>query len=297
MKKLLITLVLVAAVATPAMAAVTLSGTTSGTTYTVNYAVSGPNSVRAFALDITLNSGTITSVSCSNSSYYIYPGSIQVSGSSVGYGSCVCSATQYPGKGQGGTGTAGVTVEMGSLYASGGTKPATSGTLLSFVVTSAGAIAHVSANTARGGVVMENPDEGSGSNLPFDFPAITECLKSTSAEYNSWCSFGKPNCWCFRKHCRGDADGTKAGVIRVAIGDLNLLRTGWGKSETQIRGQGNSGICGDFDHTKAGVIRVAIGDLNLLRTSWGKNDTVVKCCNTLQDCTLAAGDKWNNWTN
>jgi len=296
-----IVLVLVAFAAAPAMASVTLSGTTSGTTYTINYSISGPNSVRAFALDITVNnSKTISSVDCSRSSYYVYPGGIAISGGSVtSWGSCVCDATKYPGKGQGGTGTFGVSVEMGSLYASGGTKPATSGTLLSFVVSATPCTATVSANPARGGVVMENPDESAGSNLPFSFPAAQDCLKSTASEYNAWNSWGKPDCWCYTHQCKGDADNTRTGQAWVATSDLNLFRTAYNKNYTvltQLMGSfGGKPICSDFDHTNTGVIRVATSDLNIFRTSYNKNQTLVRCCDADNNCTLAAGDKWNSW--
>lgn len=307
MRKLsFIVLVLVAFAATPALASVTLSGTTSGTTYTINYSISGPNSARAFALDITVNnSKTISSLACSSSSYYVYPGSIVISGgTATGWGSCVCDLSKFPGKGQGGTGTAGITVEMGSLYGSGasqghgqGNKPANSGTLVSFVVSGTPTTAHVTANPARGGVVMENPDESSNANVLDLFPAAIDCLKSTATEYGAWCSFNKPNCWCYKRQCRGDATGTKGGSFWVELSDLNILRTGWNKTETQLKGLPATAICADYNHAKGGSFRVELSDLNILRTAWNKTETAVKCCNTNLDCTLTDGDKWNNWTN
>jgi len=296
-----IILVLVAFAATPALASVTLSGTTSGTTYTINYSISGPNNVRAFALDITVNnSKTITSVNCSKSSYYVYPGSISITGGSVtNWGDCVCDLTKFPGKGRGGTGTSGVTVEMGSLYPSGGTKPATSGMLLSFVVSGTPTTANVSVNGARGGVVMENPDEGPGHNLPLNFPLAQDCLKSTASEYNSWGTWGKPDCWCYKRQCRGDADNTKSLQYWVATSDLNLFRTAYNKNLTVftqlMATYGGKPICADFDHTISLQYRVATSDLNIFRTSYNKNETIAKCCDADFNCTLAAGDKWNSW--
>lgn len=156
MKKVIVILALVAIACAPAMADVNVYHSKSGNTVTVTYATDG-NSIRAFALDLSVDIGTITGVTCSNTSYYIYPGSVEITGSTVAtYGSCVCSST-YPGT-KDGVGTSAVTVEMGSLY-TGTNKPATSGTLLTFGISNTSATVTIAAEPVRGGVVMENPDE------------------------------------------------------------------------------------------------------------------------------------------
>jgi len=159
MKKMIVVLTLVAVACAPAMAAVTCCYQKSGSTVTVKYNTNG-NSIRAFALDMSVSTGTITGVSCSSSSplgYYIYPGSIQIlSGSVNSYGTCVCSST-YPGT-KGGVGTSAVSVEMGSLY-TGTTKPANSGTLLTFTISNSEATVTLEGNVGRGKVVMEDASE------------------------------------------------------------------------------------------------------------------------------------------
>jgi hypothetical protein len=284
------------------MAAVTVSGTGSGNTGTINYGGADPNRVRAFALDITVNnSRTITAVTCSNSSYYIYPGSISIlAGSIENKGNCVCSATDFPGVTQPGLNSTGVTVEMGSLY-TGGSKPASAGTLLTITPNSTPTTVTVAVNTARGGVVMENPDEASGASFPVTFVigAVPDCLKNTATEYNAWTTWGKRDCWCYKRQCRGDGDNTRTGVFWVALSDLNLLRTAYNKNLTVftqlMATHGGKPICADFDHAQAGVFRVALADLNLLRTAYNKMETVAKCCDADKNCTLDAGDKWSFW--
>jgi hypothetical protein len=272
MKKLIVILMLVALAGTPALAAVTISGTTSSTTGTVNYSVTGPNSVRAFALDITLSSGTIGGVTCSNASYYIYPGSISIlAGSVAATGTCVCSATQFPGKGQGGVGTAGVTVEMGSLY-TGSNKPASSGTLLTFTVSATPCTATVAANSARGGVVMENPDESPAANLPITIPfGPGDCYPSSRADYSEWTAMGKPTFWCAPWQCHGDADNATEisgkGTYHVGNNDLTILLNNW------LDKAGVPAACqSDFDHhseiSGKGTYRCGNNDLTVLLNNW-----------------------------
>lgn len=160
MKKLVLVLA-VLLVSLPAMAAVTITADcpqSSSGVYTVTYATTG-NLPRAFALDIQVSAGTITAVDTSmNTSYDIYPGSIViVNGEVTDAGSAVCDAS-YPDT-LGGIGTAGITIEMGSLYAAGDDAPATSGTLFTFTVSNSAATVTVSENGIRGGLVMENPEE------------------------------------------------------------------------------------------------------------------------------------------
>lgn len=156
MKKLVLVLA-VLLVSLPAMAAVTIDASCTGSTYTVTYATDG-NNVRAFALDIEVSAGTIDAVGSLSADYDIYPGSIVIVDGEVNDpGSAVCDDA-YPDT-LGGLGTAGITVEMGSLYAEGEAAPATSGTLFTFTVSDSAAVVTISENGIRGGVVMEDPDE------------------------------------------------------------------------------------------------------------------------------------------
>jgi len=291
MKKLIVILAMVALAATPVLASVTMTVAKVGTTYnaTVSYAVSDPCTVRAFALDITANnSKTITAVTCSNSSYYIYPGSISIVGGSVStYGSCVCDASKYVGT-QPGTGTSGVTVEMGSLY-TGGAKPATSGTLLTFTV-SGDCTATVNVNSARGGIVMENPDEAPGHNLAQTVIwAPSTCY--TGANGAQWALVESPTCWCKTynpRQCYGDADNNKEQKANywVYSNDFTILLAAWAKPYTSIKnttagtGAGVKAICADFNQNpeQKASYRVYSSDFNILLANWAKANLPAATC-------------------
>ncbi|MCK4885842.1 MAG: hypothetical protein KAS96_00575 [Planctomycetes bacterium] len=156
MKKLVLVLA-VLIVSLPAMAAVTITADCNDGVYTVSYATDG-NLPRAFALDITVATGTIDAVGGLSADYDIYPGSIVIIDGDVNDpGSAVCDDS-YPDT-LGGIGTAGITVEMGSLYADGDPAPAASGILFTFTTSEAETVATVTENGIRGGLVMEDPEE------------------------------------------------------------------------------------------------------------------------------------------
>lgn len=285
MKKLIVILAIVM-VASPVMAAVTVSCAQVGTTnsFTVSYggaSATDPNSaVRGFALDISVSNGTISGVTCSNSSYYIYPGSIQISGGSVqSYGSCICSST-YPGTNPG-LGTSAVTVEMGSLY-TGTTKPATSGTLMTVSTTSTlPATVTIAANSARGGVVMENPNFALSGTLSTCILAGGDCFPSAYTTYTDWKSAGKPNCWCgtngtapiWKFQCYGDGDNTTETLskYRVYTNDYWKLMSNWKKKITDATWD----RCSDFDHKSETLskYRVYTNDYWRMMSNWKKKDS------------------------
>jgi hypothetical protein len=186
MKKIIFILAVLVCIA-PAMAVVEVSCDASDTTVTVSYDVTGgdTNLPRAFALDITVDSGaTITSFTRLNDKFWVHPGSINiVDGDLQGEGNAVASQADYPADTLGGVGTAGITVEMGSLYEAGDAPntPTASEDLFSFVV-SGDCTVSIAENTARGGVVIENVADIT--------PALTGCVVSSG-----------PTC------CPGDGEG------------------------------------------------------------------------------------------
>ena len=157
MRKIAILLVLLSIFALPAIAAVTITADCANGVYVVSYTTDA-NIPRAFALDIQVATGTITAVGSLSADYDIYPGSIViVDGEVSDAGSAVCDSS-YPDT-LGGIGTAGITIEMGSLYAEGEPAPATSGVLFTFTLSDIGAVVMITENVIRGGIVMENPEE------------------------------------------------------------------------------------------------------------------------------------------
>jgi hypothetical protein len=287
MKKMIFALA-VLMITAPVWAAVTVSCTDEGGgVCAVRFDATGeePNLVRAFALDITLdNDAKIIAVDDSvNADYYIYPGSIVITGGVVSsYGSAKADPNLYAG-------TLGLepnsmTIEMGSLYApatgiGSPNAPATSGELLRFTVDK-DCIVSIAENAARGGVVMEDASSPT-SNLPCvaccSIVVLVECMKDTHPAYGDWDSWGKPDCWCYERQCRGDADGLKTGPFWVAIPDLNMLRAAINKPDLTLQGIPN-GICCDFDMIKTGPFRVAIPDLNIMRLYINKPEAAVPSC-------------------
>ncbi|MFA5240333.1 MAG: hypothetical protein WC476_11600, partial [Phycisphaerae bacterium] len=166
MKKIVL-FCLVLLMAVPAMAVesnVAITCDDDANEVTVSYA-SDANLIRAFGLDITVDNGaTITKVEVVDANYRIYPGQISiVDGNVTSYG------TPYAA---GDLGDSTVTVEMGSLYTADanysgdansgyGMDPGLSGVLLKFYATVPGSDCNyfVTENSARGGVVMEDPAE------------------------------------------------------------------------------------------------------------------------------------------
>ncbi len=137
----------------------------------------------------------------------------------------------------------------------------------------------------------------------WSFTTAQKCFKDYNLvdhyEYNTWVAWGEPNCWCCRRHCRGDADCKKTGIAWVASPDLNLLKRCFNKTDTVLKNMTNC-ICADFDHKKTGVARVSAPDLNILKLYYNRPEAQVPCCDKDQNCTLDCnipGDKWYFWTN
>jgi len=107
------------------------------------------------------------------------------------------------------------------------------------------------------------------------------CLPYCDKGYFDWVLFGRPDCWCHLRQCRGDADGKKqgsafAGYTYVSTDDLAVLIDAWQVKEPP-KGPGIAtipdGICADFNHRKqgsafAGYMRVGTDDLGIMIASW-----------------------------
>lgn len=251
----------------------------------------GASPVRGMAFNISLGgNGTLSNVVCLSADYgyQIYPGSIQIDGSGnvTNWGSCKCSGS-YPGTLDAANA---MTIEMGSLYEDGvDPDPCDAGDLVSFRVSGSGTI-HVTivVNPIRGGVVNEDASTTT--------PAITECdvilaeptcLNSGAPEYTAWVNLGKPNCWCFRKQCRGDIDGVMTGPFAVAIPDLTLFKAAFNMVVIPTP----PGPCADLDHVQTGPFRCGIPDLTIFKLYF--NQVVVPQC----DAAPVITGPYNFWTN
>jgi hypothetical protein len=188
-----------------------------------------PNLVRAFALDITVDDGNITKVECLDPNYYVYPGSIEISGGDVdSWGSCLCTAVPANS----------VTIEMASLYQKGvEPAPGKSGDLVR-VSYDAGATMVITLNDLRGGVVMENP---------YEQPTVDI----------GDCACVVPACWSYLTQCHGDSDNT--GDVKGS--DFLALKDSWYK----VYGEhAEYDPCADFDRNG----EVKGSDFLTLKNNW-----------------------------
>jgi hypothetical protein len=294
MKKVIFPL-MVAVLTAPAWASVAISVTDlGGQKAAIDY--SGTELVRAFALDITVDAGTIEAISDfargdDNSGYGIFPANFsryitvdpltgEVSDwSSQGY-TPVADAND-PGA-LGGIGTSGITIEMGSLY---DTKaPPLQGRLCVITVSEACKVT-VAANATRGNVVLENASQATldltgATNIQVGAaaPGPAGAPRDAAAQTDDWQAVGKPACWLASvnpRQCRGDADGTSQGSQKfwVSTNDLDILIAAWNKPYDQIKDQKIGDvplICADFDHKAQGTttFRVSTNDLDILIANW-----------------------------
>ena len=174
MRKLLIWAVLVSA--TPAMAAVNFTAVPEAGAAAIYYDATGEGElVRAFALDITVDSGaTITAITdykegvsvSGDKGYGIFPGSIDINeaGEVNDVGTPIADPCQLPSDTLGGLGTGGITIEMGSLYAEAVNAPDPCG-LLCKVEVDVDCNLTIAENVSRGKVVMEGGGQAT-TNLP-----------------------------------------------------------------------------------------------------------------------------------
>ena len=106
-----------------------------------------------------------------------------------------------------------------------------------------------------------------------------ECIFNDSPMYDDWVGVGKPwnrpDCWCYERHCRGDADGKKIGLFWVQTDDLAIFASAFAKPDFQLD---QTKICGDFDHKKVGMFRVQTDDLAIFASYFSKTPVNVPVC-------------------
>lgn len=275
-------------------------------------ATSEPNLVRAFALDIAVdNDANIIGVDLLSGDYVIHPGTIVIdtSGNVTDVGTPVAPQSDLPSDTLGGIGTGGVTIEMASLYAPVGPSspnaPGQSGQLVRILIEAPNGSCNltVTANVSRAGstgVVMESPDEAVTVNLPASLPvdcAPDECLKDTDVGYDAWKNtWGSPDCWCFKKQCKGDINGSSFLGKPVSLADLNTFKLVFNQGDEVVAAT-TGGICCDLNHAAFLGKRVTLADLNTFKLYFNKPEADVPCCDADGDCVLDAGDNYNFWTN
>jgi hypothetical protein len=225
MKKIIVVLLMLALVA-PVLATTLTATQISGTEVKISYDASGdPFLVRAFGIDVVINSPDVTFSEANDIStdYWIFPGTITVSGGTVSNpGTPVAEPSDSPDT-QPGLDSNGVTLEMASLYESGEPTPGTTGDLLVLavnvnLVTGPNIVSvTMSDNGARGGIVLEDGSKGSTYN---GTGLYLSTLNRT--EYAKWLAWGggnpanAPQNW--RGYCWKCGDVNGDGLLTV--GDI-----------------------------------------------------------------------------
>jgi len=300
MRKIVLTLA-VLMLATPALAAVRIIVTDeTNLVAAIKYQTDGEK-VRAFALDITVDAGTIDAISDyikgesvpGNIGYGIFPANFaahitvdpatgEVKSWDVAAYTPVAPATD-PGA-LGGLGTKGITIEMGALYSppedTSPNAPPNSGTLCKIKLSGEAKVT-VKENATRGGVVLTDPKVTPTVDLKqatgVQIKKVVDCFPSTNAAYNDWVALGKPNCWCAKPNgsgyqCDGDADGATETAFKYRIygKDLSAVVANWKKKA----GDATLDPCADFDHAAetAFKYRVYGKDLATVVANWKKKD-------------------------
>ena len=293
----------VALFAGPAWAVVTIRcEDEGGGVFRIEYVVEGePNKVRAFALDITISDGVIEAI------YDYHVG--QSTAANPGYGIFPANFGRYiivdPATGEvtdwdvndytpvvdpndtgalGGLGTAGITVEMASLYYPTGDDspdvPLDSGTLFRIRASEEPHLS-IAENSLRGGIVLTDPNVDPTVYLevcpPWPPPPPYPCFPDTYSTYNDWVTMGKPDCWCELPYgsgyqCDGDADGATETFFKYRIygKDLGLIVDNWKrKIDDPLLDP-----CADIDHKSETVFnyRVYGKDLAKIVENWRKKD-------------------------
>ncbi|MBN1795765.1 MAG: hypothetical protein JW804_03755 [Sedimentisphaerales bacterium] len=262
------------------------------------------NLPRGFGLEVTVDSGaTITSVDSTNPDYWVYPGSIVIDTndppSVADYGTPIAN----------GLGTGNVILEMGSLHYPTGpdspNAPNFSDMLIRLQLSGGDCNVTVSGNAERGNVVNYDAKEAETVYGAPCFIEQDECLVDDGGiEYDNWVFLGRPDCWCYPRQCRGDADGSPIApglALWVKLSDLIILRGAINKFVTDPTWP-DGGECADLNHTMVAPtvpIPVSLADLNIIRMYLSKMDipwnTVVKCCDSNEDC-VPDGVIYNFWT-
>ena len=283
MKRMLAVLVVLLLTA-PVLADPSISCSFVDNVATISYSGVDPcNLIVALGLDITADGANITNVGGwdpNEDDYWVYPGSISIADGNVSaYGTPVAAANSP------GFNAAGTTIEMGALWNVGEGIPAPnapSGDL--FTVTVDGyCTLYVTGNTTRGGVVLEG-----GSTVPVDSNCVyelTECMMATHPDYNDWVEVGKPDCWCYKRQCRGDATGTPVGIFWVQTADVTALRAALYEAPNDME---PNDICADFNHRPVGVFRVQSDDVAIIRSGLYVEPNDLPICD---------GTHINFWTN
>jgi hypothetical protein len=309
MKKLLASL-LVLAMCAPAMA-LTLSSSTDGAKLIISYDLEAGETLRGLALTVTNVSGDGVVAASGDyvqtgdrtfNTFMDFAADVDNVYTAVGQGHPFALITPDVVNGQyeAAFPAASFALSLGYLHDDGtgdkGQGITTSGTIEVTFTGSVDTQVAVALDTFRGGAVGDGLVITNNLGTETLVFAQQDCyteggLMPGSAAYTLWESVGKPECWCFKSQCYGDANGAieagdpKLGIPnhRVGAPDLTILANGWQKPDTDPGFA--TFICADFNRTleagdpKLGIPahRVGAADLTILSGQWQKGTTPEDC--------------------
>ena len=310
MRKLMLVM-LVAALAVPAMADVEISvvqNESDPCTANINYSCTGADAssgkalMAGLAIIVSVDAGdTITAVepyldgpsTSSKGGYGVFMKTAQIDMTDPcnpvwATGTSPVADPCDPGT-VGGLGQYQLTLELGALFEDPCDDkihaPGANGTLVTITIDDGDAskdsvVTLALEDIARGGIVME----GGGDPCSVTLTGTTmdwagDCVKSDAPFYAEWVGAGKnwekPDCWCYERHCRGDADGIKTGMYWVSTNDLTIFASGFNKGDLKLN---QANICADLDHKKVGMYRCQTGDLTIFAAYFNKGPLKVPAC-------------------
>jgi hypothetical protein len=109
----------------------------------------------------------------------------------------------------------------------------------------------------------------------------TECMNKLNTAYSKWVTYNKPDCWCYQRQCRGDADGVNTLGKPVASPDLTIFKAAVGQTSAYVKTLvvgGKPGICADFDHLDTLSKPVGSPDLTIFKAYVGLAPASVPVC-------------------
>ena len=303
MKKILASL-LVLALCAPAMAAtITITDNADCTaTITVDATADGVNIV-GLGLDVDVSAGNVTAVAVDTADFNIFPDAAytQELGGDYVYGTGTpVAAKTVPGE---------IALPQSSFALSLGNlngediAGADGALVVEITLTlSDDATLTVGENATRGGIVAVDGsalDAATAAEAVTGCGVIEECVKSTAPFYATWELFGKPDCWCYQRNCRGDADGLKTGLGPntkwVTSADLTVFAAAYNLNQAPLQAlvvNGIEGICADNDRAKTGLGPntkwVTSADLGVFASYYNLNVADVPVCDMTN---------YNFWTN
>jgi hypothetical protein len=129
-----------------------------------------------------------------------------------------------------------------------------------------------------------HPQQEHNVDMAFKITTKTECLKSTDPAYSYWKLVGKPKCFCYRRQCRGDGNGSMTLSKPVIASDLINFQAGYNLRYTQMIGKfdinGIPIICGDYNHSATLSKPVIASDLAIFQTYYNLKYTSVPQCSS-----------------